>query len=64
VPYSATVAAPDRRAAAAETTDTVEFTVVGVPSADYLVRVRVDGAETPLTAGANGTFVGPQVSLS
>ena len=42
------------------------FPIGNVPSGNYLVRVRVDGADSPLLAatdGANRRFVAPQVSL-
>ena len=43
--------------------------VVTVPTADvtpgdYLVRVQVDGAESPLDIDDNGAHVGPMVSIT
>jgi hypothetical protein len=35
----------------------------GVEAGSYLVRVQVDGAESPLTMGNNGMFSGPQVII-
>ena len=37
---------------------------VGVPPATYLVRVQVDGAESPLAVDAGGNFVSPNVSIT
>ncbi|MGH2674143.1 MAG: DUF4255 domain-containing protein [Actinomycetota bacterium] len=37
--------------------------VSGVVPDDYLVRVQVDGAESPLDTDAQGRFVGPQVTI-
>ena len=31
---------------------------------DYLIRVRVDGAESPLMQGANGTLIAPKVTIA
>jgi len=44
-------------------TDPVTFTLSGVPSGTYMVRVRVDGAETPLDVDANGAFTGPTITV-
>jgi hypothetical protein len=42
----------------------VTFGVSGVDHSDYLVRVRIDGAESPLRADpSTGQFIGPKVSL-
>lgn len=35
----------------------------GVGAGSYLVRVQVDGAESPLTRGSNGNFSGPEVTI-
>jgi hypothetical protein len=35
----------------------------GVPAGDYLARVRVDGADSPLDIDAGGKFVGPKVTF-
>jgi Pvc16 N-terminal domain len=45
------------------TTNTLVFARAGVPSADYLMRVQVDGAESPLAVDANGTYAGPRVHM-
>jgi hypothetical protein len=42
----------------------VTFGVSGVRAGIYLVRVQVDGAESPLAAGADGRYVGPQVEIT
>jgi hypothetical protein len=39
----------------------VPFT--GVAAGNYLVRVVVDGAESPLTTDAHGVYNAPQVSI-
>jgi hypothetical protein len=41
---------------------TVAF--AGVVAGDYLIRVQVDGAESPLTQGADGRLIGPKVTIS
>jgi hypothetical protein len=53
--------APSRMGDAAEETDTVAFAVRGVAAGTYLLRVRVDGAESALDAGDDG-FTGPLVA--
>ena len=51
-------------------TDTIAFTIVDVASADYLVRVQVDGAESPLDRDTNNAsatfnqFIGPLVTIA
>lgn len=45
-------------------TDPVTFTLTGVPNGTYMVRVRVDGADTPLTLDANGAYTGPTITLA
>lgn len=50
VPRSYSFAAPSRQNAAADVTGDIRFPVAGVRRARYVVRVRVDGAETPLEA--------------
>jgi hypothetical protein len=41
---------------------TVPFS--GVAPGTYLIRVQVDAAQSPLTPGSGGGFVGPQVTVS
>jgi hypothetical protein len=43
--------------------DQVTFRLTGVTPGDYLVRVQVDGAESVLTAGADGRFDQPRVTI-
>jgi len=44
-------------------TDTLVFPVAGVPAGNYLVRVRIDGAESPLDLDPSGAPVAPSVTL-
>jgi hypothetical protein len=54
---------------APEETDTIEVPIPGVPSGSYLVRVQVDGAESPLDRDLDDTsptfeqYVGPTVAV-
>lgn len=41
----------------------VNFTLAGVQPGDYLVRIQVDGAESPLETGAQGRFAGPRLAV-
>ncbi|MCB0585541.1 MAG: DUF4255 domain-containing protein [Phaeodactylibacter sp.] len=43
---------------------TLPFEVTGVLEGDYLIRIQVDGAESPLTTNNVGTFNGPQINIS
>jgi len=43
--------------------DPITFTLVGVPIGNYIVRVRVDGAETPLALDSNGAYTGPRITV-
>jgi hypothetical protein len=63
VPFSYTFAAPSREGDAAETTDTISFAVQSVRRTRYLLRVRVDGAETELGM-TGGSYDRPMVNLS
>jgi hypothetical protein len=38
----------------------IRIPIQNVPAGDYLFRVQVDGAESPLTTDADGVFDGPQ----
>ncbi len=51
-------------AGAPPTTGSVTATVTGVVPGTYLVRVQVDGAQSALTVGPNGSFDAPQVVIS
>jgi len=44
-------------------TDMLVFDVSGVASGDYLVRVRIDGAESPLQFDVHGVPIAPQITL-
>jgi Pvc16 N-terminal domain len=44
-------------------TDPVAFAISGVVAGDYLFRVRVDGAESPLEVDAAGVPVGPEATI-
>ncbi|MDQ6867042.1 MAG: DUF4255 domain-containing protein [Pseudomonadota bacterium] len=44
-------------------TDTLVFEVQGLPPGDYLVRVRIDGAESPLDFDPSGAPVAPSITL-
>jgi len=41
----------------------LDIPIEGVGAGDYLVRILVDGAESPLETAADGTFNGPQVTI-
>lgn len=43
--------------------DTLEWPAGDVPAGTYLVRVQVDGAESPLERGPGSGFAGPEVTL-
>ena len=43
-------------------TDTVVFPISGVPAGDYLVRVQVDGAQSPLGQVA-GKYSSPKITI-
>ncbi len=51
-------------------TDVIDFTIADVAAADYLVRVQVDGAESPLDRDTDKThatfnqFIGPLVTIA
>jgi hypothetical protein len=55
--------ATSRQADAAETTDTLEFPFRGVTAGSYLLRIRVDGAETLLEIGPDDRYSGPAVTI-
>jgi hypothetical protein len=63
VPFAYTFTAPSREGDAADTTDTIAFAVQSVRRARYLLRVRVDGAETELGM-TGGSYDRPVVDLS
>jgi Pvc16 N-terminal domain/IPT/TIG domain len=45
-------------------TNELTIPVKGVKTADYLVRIKVDGAESPLKTDAEGNYDSPMVSIS
>jgi hypothetical protein len=59
-------AAPHNRPADPPETDTLTFPISGVVAGDYLVRVQVDGAASPLESDAdenNPLYIGPKVTI-
>lgn len=44
-------------------TDSINIVCTGVAAGDYLVRVRVDGAESALESDASGKYTGPKVTI-
>ena len=57
---------PHNKPADPEVTDTLVFPISRVKPADYLVRVQVDGADSPLEQSAdvnNPLFTGPKVTI-
>jgi hypothetical protein len=55
--------APSRAQAPEETTDTIVFEFSGVLAGTYLVRLQVDGAESPLQENGDGTFAEPRATV-
>jgi len=45
------------------TTNTLTIPISGVKTGVYLVRIQVDGAESPLGSDASGKYDSPQVSI-
>lgn len=45
-------------------TDTIAFVVAGLVAGDYLIRVEVSGAQSPLIQDAGGNYIGPKVTLA
>ena len=43
--------------------DTLKIPISGVKSGDYLVRVQIDGAESPLAVDNSNRYVGPKVTI-
>lgn len=44
-------------------TNTIAVDIAGTKSGDYLVRVQIEGAQSPLVRDANLAYVGPKVTL-
>lgn len=58
--------APHNQPADPDETDTLVFPISGVTAGDYLVRVQVDGADSPLEKDAdpdNPVYIGPRVTI-
>jgi len=47
----------------AAATATLTFSTAGIAAGTYLIRIQVDGAESPLDVDATGHFTGPTVTL-
>jgi hypothetical protein len=46
-----------------EDTEAVVFRILNVKEGEYLVRVQVDGAESPLEVSTDSAYVGPVVEI-
>jgi hypothetical protein len=47
-----------------ETSEEIAFPVSGVEAGEYVVRVRVDGAESLLEVDASGEYDSPEVEIT
>ena len=47
----------------ANSSDSITIPIHGVKAADYLVRVQIDGAESPLMTNATGRYDSPKVTI-
>jgi hypothetical protein len=47
-----------------DSTQTIGIPIKGVDAGSYLVRVQIDGAESPLISNTAGQFVEPQVTIA
>jgi hypothetical protein len=56
-------AAPSRATLSPPNTEVIDVPISEVETGTYVVRVQVDGAESPLDIGADGRFSGPQVQI-
>jgi len=64
-PFAFSFVAPSRNPPASPpTVVTITFPTVGVQSAEYLVRVQVDGAESVLAVDGTGQFSSPRVTFA
>jgi hypothetical protein len=63
VPQARTIPAPSREQDLAETTNTIVFALNAIRRTKYLVRVRIDGAETDLLM-TGGVYDRPMVDLT
>jgi hypothetical protein len=70
IPYAYSLKAPDNNGITLDSvtaTPSVTFSISGVAAGKYLVRVQVDGAESPLQVSSDPSdpkYVSPQVSIS
>lgn len=58
--------APHNKPADPEETETLTFSIAGVRAGDYLARVQVDGADSPLEHDPNESdpkYIGPKVTI-
>jgi len=58
--------APHNQPADPDETDTLVFPIKGVRAGDYLARIQVDGADSPLEQAAdpnNPVYVGPKITI-
>lgn len=61
------IAAPHNKPTDPAETDTLVFPFSRVPAGDYLMRVQIDGADSPLEQSAdvnNPVFVGPRMTIT
>lgn len=64
-PWTYSINAPSRdQMGAPDTAASITIRVTDVPVGNYLVRVQVDGAESPLAVDSNGQYASPQVAIS
>lgn len=64
-PWTYSVDAPSRnQMGAPDTTAAITIRVTDVAAGNYLARVQVDGAESPLGVDASGQYASPQVAIS
>ena len=52
-----------KRAPGSPATDQIDFPITGVEADEYLVRVQVDGAQSPLDFVAPQGYVGPKKTI-
>jgi hypothetical protein len=60
-------ATPRNKPADPPDTDTLKFLIAGVPAGEYLIRVRIDGADSPLQSDPDPNqprYIGPKVTIS
>lgn len=69
VPHAYSIKAPDNNGITSDTmteTDSITFSIENIEPGNYLLRIRVDGAESPLQVSpdpANPKYIGPKVSI-